>query len=113
MDGLYQTYIFQEIFDIRFIEKDLYKFGSFLHHPDEIRCEEGTYCLWLNVQSRDVFHKELRKVLANIPVMNKNSPGINSDTSEPTKNRPKTSTKIDDQGSKIAQFNLVKSFVFS
>jgi hypothetical protein len=62
----------------------------------------------LDSGTRDTFHIELRKILDELAILNKNSPDINSKTSQSNK-LLKIPTNIDDQDSKIIGFQLATS----
>jgi len=66
----------------------------------------------LDSGTRDTFHIELRKILDELAILNKNSPDINSKTSQSNK-LLKIPTNIDDQDSKITGFQLATSLFFS
>jgi len=78
----------------------------------KFRCQTGTYRLLLNGQSRDDFHRELRKILDGLAILNKNSSDFDSGKSQ--SNKPsKMPTKISEQDSKLTLFMSAKSlFVF-
>jgi hypothetical protein len=52
-----------------------------LKNYDEIRCQNGTYRLWLNSQTEGAFYKELRGSLDELAMLKKSSSNIHSEKS--------------------------------
>ncbi|CAF1940287.1 unnamed protein product [Rotaria magnacalcarata] len=78
----------QMIFYLTITKSDLYKFGNTDNDADNIDHPNGTYRVFLKRESREDFHKNLRKCIRRLDSVNPQSRDTNSGRS--TENKPPT-----------------------